>query len=127
MSSSVKWCFLVLILSGSGSADDTTVRSFGLCTSMDSPAKCLFKGLLKNALLYAINRRTDDTVVNSIKDDTMANDKNYPVQYSKGIEEYLIDQIQNIFGHFALGFELPAGVTGPWSILKSSFFNGKQT
>lgn len=126
MSSSVKWCFLILVLSGSGSADDTTVRSFGLCTSMDSPAKCLFKGVLKNALLYAINRRTDDTAVNSIKDD--ANDKNnYPMQYSKGIEDYLIEQIQNIFGHLTLGFELPSGVTGPWSILKSSFFNGKQT
>lgn len=49
-----------------------------------------------------------------------------PLQQSKGIEEYLMEQIQNIFGMFSFGFDLPAEVTAPWSMLKSSFLSKRR-
>lgn len=133
--SSVKWCFVVLLLSGFGlAADDTattatgTVRSNGLCTVADSPAVCLFKALLKNVVLY-VNSRRQGTAADTAKNDIQKTDSDSggQLQQSKGIEEFLMEQIQNILGLFSFGFELPAEVTSPWTLLKSSFFNGKQS
>lgn len=132
MSTILKWCLvgiLVVVRFSSGRGDSVPERSFGAlrCTSADSPGTCLFKGLIKNALLYAASRRED--VSAAAADDTKLADGGggHLQQQSKGIEEYLMEQIQNIFGLFSFGFDLPAEVTAPWSLLKSSFLNGELT
>jgi len=84
---------------------------------------CLFKGLLKNALVY-MSRRNDVDKVDGSPAAAASYGNGGQLQQSKGIEEYLMEQIQNILGLFSFGFELPAEVTSPWSLLKSSFFNG---
>lgn len=128
MSSVVQWsCFLKLavLLFCVGSAD---VRASGTAavigsrpydwscaTPADGPATCLFKGLLKNTLLYVARRRHGHDTA-AVAGSSLQ---------SKGIEDYLFDQIQNIFGMFSIGFELPAEVTIPWTMLRSSLFNGK--
>ncbi|XP_022178640.1 uncharacterized protein LOC111039429 [Myzus persicae] len=128
MSTIIKWCLigiLVVVRCSSGRGDLGPERSFGAlrCTSADGPGTCLFKGLVKNALLYAASRRED--VSASSADDSKVADGGHLQQQSKGIEEYLIEQIQNIFGLFSFGFDLPTEVTAPWSLLKSSFLNGR--
>lgn len=123
MSSSVKWCFLAILLSSAGSSADQTARSYNrLCTSADTPGMCLFKGVLKNALLYMTRRN-----VAADKSDVGTTNGSALQQQSKGIEEYLMEQIQSILGMFSLGFDLPAEVTAPWSLLKSSFLGKAQT
>ncbi|CAI6367588.1 unnamed protein product [Macrosiphum euphorbiae] len=130
MSTVLKWCLvgiLVFVRFSSSRGDSVPERSFGAlrCTSADGPGTCLFKGLIKNALLYAASRRED--VSAAATDDTKLADGGggHLQQQSKGIEEYLMEQIQNIFGLFSFGFDLPAEVTAPWSLLKSSFLNGR--
>jgi len=132
MSTVLKWCLVgifVFVRFSSGRGDSIPERSFGAmrCTSADGPGTCLFKGLIKNALLYAASRRED--VSAAATDDTKLADGGgvHLQQQSKGIEEYLMEQIQNIFGLFSFGFDLPAEVTAPWSLLKSSFLNGELT
>ncbi|VVC33482.1 Protein of unknown function DUF1676 [Cinara cedri] len=131
MSSVVKWsCLLALavLLFDAGPAVGSAVprapvaagaigsrRNDPPCaTATEGPATCLFKGLLKNALLYATRRR-------QAHDTGGAGTALRP----KGIEDYLFDQIQNLIGLFSFGFELPAEVTAPWTMLKSSLFNGR--
>lgn len=109
-----KWCFFALLLCGVNAAANESVKSYKVCAPTDGPGMCLFKGLLKNAIIY-MSRRND------VK--TTADSSNNTLQESKGIEDYLIEQIQNIFGLFSFGFDLPEVV--PWSLLKSSFFNGE--
>jgi len=130
MSTILKWCLVgifVVVLFSSGRCDSVPERSFGAlrCTSADGPGSCLFKGLIKNALLYAASRREDVSVV----DDTKLADGGggHLQQQSKGIEEYFVEQIQNIFGLFSFGYDLPTEVTSPWSMLKSSLLNGELT
>lgn len=130
--SSVKWCLLAAcVLCGAArsfAAEDDAVaagaepRQGGwLCTPADSAGVCLFKGVLKNVLSYASSRRRDAAV--GAPGPVGGTD----VQAQpKGIEEFLAEQIQNVFGMFSFGFDLPAEVTAPWTLLKSSFFNGKR-
>ncbi|XP_060839427.1 uncharacterized protein LOC132920782 [Rhopalosiphum padi] len=129
--SAIKWCLvgiMVAVRLSSGQSDSIPERSFGVlrCTSADGPGTCLFKGLLKNALLYAASRRGDVSAA-AAADDSKLGDGGGGLlqQQSKGIEEYLIEQIQNIFGLFSFGFDLPSEVIAPWSLLKSSFLNGR--
>lgn len=84
------------------------------CAPADSAGACLFKGLLQNALrlFAAANRRHGAAPETAAVLQTQ----------SKGIEEYLLEQIQNLFGMFSFGFDLPAEVTAPWTLLKSSLF-----
>lgn len=87
------------------------------CAPADSAGACLFKGLLQNALrLFAAANRRQDAAPATAALQTQ----------SKGIEEYLLEQIQNLFGMFSFGFDLPAEVTAPWTLLKSSLF-GKRS
>ncbi|XP_025198425.1 uncharacterized protein LOC112596823 [Melanaphis sacchari] len=127
--SAIKWCLvgiMVAVRLSSVHSDTGPERSFGVfrCTAADGPGTCLFKSLLKNALLYAASRRED---VSAAADDGKLGDSGGGIlqQQSKGIEEYLIEQIQNIIGLFSFGFDLPNEVTAPWSLLKSSFLNGR--
>lgn len=130
MSTILKWYLvgiLVVVRFSSGRCDSVPERSFGVlrCTSADGPGTCLFKGLIKNAMLYAASRKED--ISSAAADDTKLADGGggHLQQQSKGIEEYLIEQIQNILGLFSFGFDLPSEVTSPWSLLKSSFLNGE--
>jgi len=118
---SVNWSFLALMLllqqqrqSGAAAVEsaDRAVGSYGLCSPADSAAACLFKGLLKNAVIYASRRNAS-----AVKGDGQ-------LQQSKGIERYLAEQIRNLLGLFSFGFELPADVAAPWSLFKSSFLDG---
>lgn len=131
--SAIKWYLLGIMVAvqlSSGHCDSGPERSFGVlrCTSVDGPGTCLFKGLLKNALLYAASRR-EDSLTAAVADDSKVGNGGSGLlqQQSKGIEEYLIEQIQNIFGLFSFGFDLPADVIAPWSLLKSSLLNGEST
>ncbi|CAH1708428.1 unnamed protein product [Aphis gossypii] len=129
--SAIKWCLLGIMVAvrlSSGHSDSAPERSFGMlrCTSADGPGTCLFKGLLKNALLYAASRRKDSLSAVAADDNKVGDGGGGLLQQqSKGIEEYLIEQIQNIFGLFSFGFDLPSEVIAPWSLLKSSFLNGR--
>lgn len=152
--SSVKWCLLaaVLLLSTASGASVTTVtanvaanaddgtaagggqetsleprRSGWLCGPTDTASVCLFKGLLKNAVpLFAAAAGAGPWAsADRRKDAEAAAGTGVQQTQSKGIEEYLIEQIQNLLGAFSLGFDLPAEVTSPWTLLKSSFLNGK--
>jgi len=132
MSTTVKWCLigiLVIVRFSSGRGDLGPERSFGAlrCIPADGPGKCLFKSLVKNALLYAASRREDVSALSSDDSKVADGGGGHLQQQSKGIEEYVIEQIQNIFGLFSFGFDLPAEVTAPWSLLKSSFLNGELT
>lgn len=108
----VKWCFLALLLLRQHVHVQSAKSYGGLCSPADRPVTCLFKGLLKSAMIYA-SRRNE-----------IASDGNQLQQSSKGIEQYLVEQIRNLLGLFSFGFQLPVEVTAPWSLLKSSFFNG---
>lgn len=142
MSSSVeRCCLLALVLAGTAapgvrSADaddrDTAVRSLGpLCTSADPPATCLFKGLLKGVLMYTTRSRHDAAAEKASVDkygEVIAGADGTTVRpQSKGVEEYLFEQIQNMLTLFSFGFELPAEITAPWTMLKSSFLDGKRS
>lgn len=132
MSSVVQWsCLLKLAVllsfvwsadvQASGAAAVIRARPYdwSCATPADGPATCLFKGLLKNTLLYVARRPHGH--------DTAAVETNAAGSslQPKGIEDYLFDQIQKIFGMFSIGFELPAEVTIPWTMLRSSLFNGE--
>lgn len=142
MPSVKRLCLLALILAGTGAgvrsdvqavnanADERdAVRSHGqLCTSADTTAACLFKGLLKGVLLYTTRRHVAPAVAPAEKDGQAVTGAGGALQpQSKGIEEYLFEQIQNVLGLFSFGFDLPAEITTPWSLLKSSFLDGKHS
>lgn len=111
------------IAAGSGQESSLEPRRTGwLCAPTDTAGVCLFKGLLKNAVpLFAGSWASADRR----KDAETAADTGVQQTQSKGIEEYLMEQIQNLLGALSFGFELPTEVASPWTLLKSSFLNGK--
>lgn len=119
----VKWSLIALMLvqqqrqSGAAVVEsaDRAVGSRGPCSPADSAGACLFKGLLKNALMYASRRNAS-----AVRGDGRP-------QRAKGIERYLAEQIRNLLevGLFSFGFELPDDVAAPWSLFKSSFLDGQ--
>lgn len=114
----VKLCLLVVMFS---SIVVSAERATGLlCTTADTPGTCVFKGLLKIVLGYTIPRKNDEAM------EKMTENHQLQQKQSKSTEAYLFEQIQNIISLFSLGFDLPTEVTAPLSLLKSSFFSGKQ-
>jgi hypothetical protein len=132
-----KWGLLAVLLSSSsvtGFADLAAVdplpsTSRALCTSTDSPGVCLFKGLLKNALFYVSRRYAaaahPSNTSGKVGTESTTGPDDVALPESKGIEAYLFEQFQNLIGMFSFDFELPTDVTAPWTLLKSSFLNGK--
>lgn len=102
-------------------------RNGWLCGPTDTTGACLFKGLLKNVVpLFAAAAGTGPWApADRRKDAEAAAGTGVQQTQSKGIEEYLMEQIQNLLGVLSFGFDLPAEVTSPWTLLKSSFLNGK--
>lgn len=90
------------------------------CAATDSVGSCLLKRLLSNAVrLFAADRRHG-----VVAPETAAAAGQ---TQSKGIEEYLLEQIRNLLGMFSFGFDLPAEVTAPWTLLKTSLFGKRIT
>ncbi|XP_050533833.1 uncharacterized protein LOC126901439 [Daktulosphaira vitifoliae] len=83
------------------------------CIKNYSPGVCLIKNLLKNVYIYL----------------SQSNEANKDVKVSenatkepKGIENYIISQMQKVFSLFSFGLELPEI---PWSLLKVSFLDSR--
>ncbi|XP_050437142.1 uncharacterized protein LOC126843578 [Adelges cooleyi] len=110
----------LLVFAAVGATSDPVGSSsaYKVCSANDSPGICLIKGLLKNAIVYFTQPdKVDDgaDAAERVSDDNA-------LKESKGIEDYVVSQLQNIFGLFSFGLELPEV---PWALLKSSFFNAR--